>query len=378
MSSVPFSRRSLFSLLLVAGCGRKRANRYSGWMFVSSAAERGIAVADLSDFRRMAMIRVNARPGALLRTSEGVMAVCLEPSSAVLIDPARMTVTARLTLSAKPVTAVVTGDRHTVAILATEPDCVLFVDGRATRVIGRVPLPGRGDAMDIWSGYAAVSMPQRRSILRISVEERRAIGETARDAFGSPLRFRGDGKALLAGDAGARQVLSIDWETGRLAARLPVSIEPRRFCFDDGGGQMFVTGPGGDVVAIVAPYQYEVYETIPAGRKPGAMAVSTTPNQNLLLVANTEAGDVTILDIDSRQLAASVHVGDTPGELLTTPDGEYALAVGGASGAIAVIRLTTVLNQGENALTARGIKPLFTVFPMTAAPESAIIVPYKA
>jgi DNA-binding beta-propeller fold protein YncE len=232
--------------------------------------------------------------------------------------------------------------------------------------------------MDIWSGYAAVSMPQRRSILRISVEERRAIGETARDAFGSPLRFRGDGKALLAGDAGARQVLSIDWETGRLAARLPVSIEPRRFCFDDGGGQMFVTGPGGDVVAIVAPYQYEVYETIPAGRKPGAMAVSTTPNQNLLLVANTEAGDVTILDIDSRQLAASVHVGDTPGELLTTPDGEYALAVGGASGAIAVIRLTTVLNQGENALTARGIKPLFTVFPMTAAPESAIIVPYKA
>jgi hypothetical protein len=345
-------------------------------MFVSSAVERGVAVADLSDFRRMAMIRVNARPGALLRTKGGVMTVCSEPSSAVLMDPARMAVTARLGLPGKPLAAAAMGDGNTVVILATEPDCLLFVDGRATRVAGRVPLPGRGNAMDFSSGYAAVAMPQRRSILRISIDERRAMGETARDAFGSPLRFRGDGKALLAGDAAARQVLSIDWETGRLEARLPVSIEPRRFCFDDGGGQMFVTGPGGDVVAIVAPYQYEVYETIPAGRKPGAMVVSTTPNQNLLLVANTEAGDVTILDIDSRQLAASVHVGDAPRELLTTPDGQYVLVVDGASGAIAVIRLTTVLNPGENALTARGAKPLFTVFPMTAAPEGAIIVPY--
>lgn len=353
-------------------------------MFVSSAAERGIAVADLSNFRRMAMIRVNAKPGALLRTGEGVMAVCLEPSSAILIDAARMAVTARLVLPAKPMAALATSDGSTVAILAREPDCVLFVDGRATRVLGRVPLPHRGEAMDLWSdgtsgnGYLAVSLPQRRSIARISVAERRAIGETAPNAFGSPLRFRQDGKALLAGDAAARQILSIDWETGRLQARLPVSIEPTRFCFDSGGGQMFVTGPGGDVVAIVAPYQYEVYETIPAGRKPGAMTISTTSNQNLLLVANAEAGDVTILDIDSRQLAASVHVGDAPGELLATPDGEYALAVDGASGEIAVIRLATVLNSGENALTARGIKPLFTVFPMTAAPEMAIIVPYNA
>jgi hypothetical protein len=342
-------------------------------MFVSSAAERGVAVADLSDFRRMTMIRVNGRPGALLRTAGGVMTVCSEPSSAILIDPARMAVTARLALPGKPLAAAVVAE-NTIAILATGPDCLLFVDGRATRILGRVPLPGRGDAMDVWEGYAAVSVPQRRSITRISVEERRAIGETARDAFGSPLRFRGDGKALLAGDAAARQVLSIDWESGRLQARLPVSIEAARFCFDNGGGQMFVTGRGADVVAIVAPYQYEVYETIPAGRKPGAMAVSA----NLLLVANTEAGDVTILDIDSRQLAASVHVGDTPRELLTTPDGEYVLVVDGASGAIAVIRLPTVLNQGENGLTARGVKPLFTVFPMTAAPESAIIVPYNA
>lgn len=103
------------------------------------------------------------------------------------------------------------------------------------------------------------------------------------------------------------------------------------------------------------------------------MAVSAA--QNLLLVANPDTGDLTLLDIETRQLAASVHVGDTPGEVLVTPGGEYALIVSRDSGAVSVIRLTTVLNRGENALTARGIKPLFTVFPMTTAPGPAIIVP---
>jgi len=103
------------------------------------------------------------------------------------------------------------------------------------------------------------------------------------------------------------------------------------------------------------------------------MAVSIP--QNLLLVANPESGDLTLLDIYTRQLAASVHVGDTPGEVLVTPDGEYALVVSQDSGAVSVIRLKTVLNRGENALTARGIKPLFTVFPMAAQPGAALIVP---
>ena len=100
------SRRSLLSLLLVAGCGRKRANRYPGWMFVSSAAERGIAVADLSNFRRMQTIALNASPCALIRTGTGVGAVCADPALAVRIDPAQMSVVSRLRLPARPLSAI--------------------------------------------------------------------------------------------------------------------------------------------------------------------------------------------------------------------------------------------------------------------------------
>jgi hypothetical protein len=337
----------------------------------------------------MQTIGLNASPCALIRTgtertSTGVAAICADPALAVHIDPAQMSVVSRLRLPARPLSAVAAPDASHIAILATDPDCVIIMDANLTRILGRIPLPGRGEVIDVWQNAvrqndahtdtrAAVSVPAARSIVRISLSERRVIGNTEPGAFGSPLRFRPDGKELLTGDSVRRQILSIDWETGRLLARLPVGIQPKHFCNDIKGGQMFVTGPGGDFVAIVAPYQHEVYETVPAGRSPGPMAVSVP--QNLLLVANPETADLTLLDIETRQLAASVHIGDTPGEVLVTPDGEYALIVSRDSGSVAVIRLTTVLNRGANALTARGIKPLFTVFPITAQPGAAIIVP---
>ncbi len=46
-----------------------------------------------------------------------------------------------------------------------------------------------------------------------------------------------------------------------------------------------------------------------AGRTPGALAVSDS--RNLLFVTNPGSGDLTILDIDTRHLSASVHVGET-------------------------------------------------------------------
>jgi DNA-binding beta-propeller fold protein YncE len=227
--------------------------------------------------------------------------------------------------------------------------------------------------MDVWGPRAAVSVPSTRSITRISLPAGRIVGESSPGAVGAPLRFRGDGNTLLIGDSVRRQIITVDWRTGAVLARLPVPVQPGHFCFNDNGGQMFVSGAGADAVVIVAPYQNEVYETIPAGRAPGAMTTSNV--RNLLLVCNPSVGDLTILNVDTRSLAASVHVGDTPADVLVTPDGEYAMTVNSGSGSVAVIRLSTVLNRGQNELTARGIKPLFTMFPMITAPEGAAILP---
>ncbi len=118
----------------------------------------------------------------------------------------------------------------------------------------------------------------------------------------SLVRFQGDGKQVVIGSRADRSMTIFDTASGRTAVRLPLPVEPANACFDSSGGQLFVTGPGMDVVVIVYPYQTEVGETILAGRAPDGMAVSAAPHY--LFVANPESGSITVLDIDTRKLVA--------------------------------------------------------------------------
>ena len=133
---------------------------------------------------------------------------------------------------------------------------------------------------------------------------------------------------------------------------------------------MFVTAVGEDAVAIVSPYQSQVDQTIVAGRTPWGMAVSAT--RNLLLISNPASGDLTILDIETRRLSASVHIGGEPGEVLLTPDEEYALVISRDAGDVAVVRMRTVLDRSVKT------KPLLTMFPMGGLPQSTLIIPKEA
>jgi YVTN family beta-propeller protein len=235
-------------------------------------------------------------------------------------------------------------------------------------VVARLPLAASPADVDVSGNLAAVTIPSRREIARIELPQLKIAGITNVGTACGPARFRKDGEIVLAGAAAERQVVTLDARSGAVLARLPVPIAPVRFCFNGDGGQMFVSGEGGDVIAIVSPYQSEVGETIIAGRTPSAMAVSEA--RNLLFVTNPGSGDLTILDIDTRHLSASVHVGEDPGDVLLTPDGEYALVVDRVSGNVSVVRIVTVLDHKVRA------KPLFTVFQTAADARSAIIVPY--
>jgi DNA-binding beta-propeller fold protein YncE len=64
-------------------------------------------------------------------------------------------------------------------------------------------------------------------------------------------------------------------------------------------------------------------------------------------------------------------VGENPGDVLLTPDGEYALVIDRRTGNVSVVRITTVLDRKVRT------KPLFTVFPTAADARSAIIVPFE-
>jgi YVTN family beta-propeller protein len=352
--------------IAASGCSHKRASRYQGWLFAASGTEKTVTVANLAQFRTITRIALPHAPDQLAYTRNRVYALSGEGAELIEIEPKEFQIAGRMALPGRPVSFHILPDGDSAIVVIDNPPAVLRVDLAERRVVARLPLAGLPGGLDTNADVLAITIPALKSILRVNLPQFKLLGATATGVPCETVRFRGDGKTILAGAPAARQLVTVDSASGKLLVRLPMPVAPSRFCFNPDGGQMFVSGAGEDSVAIVSPYQNEVGETMLAGRTPGAMAVSA----NLLFVANPGSGDLTILDIDTRHLAASVHVGGNPGEVLITPDGEYALVLDAQSGNCSVVRILTVMDRKVKT------KPLFTVFPMAANAHSAVIVPF--
>ena len=163
-----------------------------------------------------------------------------------------------------------------------------------------IPLLGCArDAFDLTRDHAApllagVASRQNRALVLVSLSEGAVLGQTDAGVEPSLLRFRSDGRQLIAGSAADRNLSVFDVPSLRTVVRLPLPMAPRHFCFKRDGGQLFISGDGVDAVAIVYPFRTEVAETMLAGRAPSAM--QTTEDPALLMVANPETGSITVLD----------------------------------------------------------------------------------
>lgn len=366
------TRRTLLASALLSGCSRKLASRYFGWLFVASAAERGIAVADLADFRHATTIPLDQAPSQVLRAGTRVFVTCPDARSLVEIDLAHFKAGRKVTLPGPIVSAAAHPDGKSLIVITEQPAAICLIDPVSLRVKKQTQLPESPSGLDVSESMAAVA--SSGLVTRVSLPDCRITGTTPLGSQCGALRFRKDGRMILAGLPETKQIVTLDAATGTLFARLPLAFSPARFSFNDNGGQMFVTGTSGvganeDTIAIVNPYQSEVDQTLIAGRTPYGMAVSA--KRNLLLVTNPGSGDLTILDIETRRLSASVHMGGKPGEVLLTPDEEYALVISQDSGDVSVVRMPTVLDRSVKT------KPLFTVFPMGGKPQSALILPRR-
>jgi DNA-binding beta-propeller fold protein YncE len=363
------TRRTLLAATLTAACGRQLASRYFGWLFVASGGERALAVADLSQFRRVTAIPTPQIPAQVFRAGKKVFATCPDGHALYEIDLQDFRIAGKLAFAGRLVSAAVCPNGSRIAVLTDLPAALHLVDPLTRRVTHRTALPAAPSGLDVTDDMAAVTTASGDSVVRVSLRSGAVAGVTGLGLRAGVVRLHQDAKLILIGAADRNQIVTVDSDTGALLARLPLAFTPARFCFNGDGGQMFVTGTSGDMIAIVSPYQSEVDQTIVAGRTPYGMAVGYINGLNLLFITNPDSGDLTIFDIDMRRLASSVHVGGKPGEVLLTPDGEYALVVNRDSGDVSVIRIKTALDKKIR------VKPLFTVFPTGSAPQSAAIIP---
>ena len=387
------SRRSFFaSASFLVACSRKRAPRYQAWMFVASAAERAVVVSDLSSFRRSGSIPLGVVPDQVLSARGKLFAVCSASQTVVRIDPLSRAVTAKVDIGGKIAAAALTTTADYLVIAAGPPHFVVVIDTSTFRIAHRTELPAAPRAIAAAQAQAAIVLEPSQSvrttkagtsarIARIAVPGGDLLGVSTIDAGPlNAIQYRKDGQTVFVAAPDARQIVSLDAASGSVLARLPVPIRPARFCADGGGGQVFVTGADQEPqLVIFSPYQNQVDQTLYAGRALFGMAVA--PVLNLLFLSNPRAGDVTIVEIETRRVKASIRTGGRPGEILIGPSAgeeDYVFVVDEDSGDVSVIHIPAVLHKRGDAIVAEAPKPVFAMFHGGAEPQSAVIVPYSS
>jgi YVTN family beta-propeller protein len=356
-------RHFLLSAAGLAGCGRDLAKPFNGVLYIASQAARTVSVVNLSRFKLSKQVPLDAEPTAVLADSSRVFVLTPSSGTVTELDAASGTLQRRHRLAGSAVSMRLSPEGDSLWLLARDPQALIQLDlklGRVTRTI-KLRKPVLDFDLASKAPLAVIGSPATL----INLETGRTERELAIEGDTIPIRFRPDGKAVIAAHSAARMLSIADVETGRLLVKLPMPLQPERFCFTlDNGGQMFVTGRGMDAVVIVSPYQTAIDETLLAGRAPGSMTVDA----NNLYLANPESGDLTVIAIADRRLLAKIPVGQDPTQVLVTPDNQYVLVLNRGSSDLSVIRVSKI-----GADIRRKGAPLFTVVPLGASPVSGAI-----
>ena len=372
------SRRAL--LLSAAGalaCGRPKAPRFHGYCFVANQAGRSVGIVDLDRFRLRKQIPLDAAPGTVLADPARPRVFVLAPDAGTLyeLDAGGLALSRSVRAGNQAAGMRISPARDALWVLYRDPPALVELPFDSFRPARRIHLAAPPDDFDLSrDGRAAIASRQGRSIVLASLA-RAAIDRTiAASEEPSIVRFHWTGSQVLAGSRAEHSLTVFDVPTGKVVVRLPLPLAPRYFCFTpDSGGQLFISGDGIDGVVIVFPYTTEVDQTLLAGHAPGAMAI-TSKAPSYLLVANRETNGITVLDVDTRKLVAVVQVGQEPGQILLTPDEEYALVLDEKSGDLAVIRLLSLTVAPDGSRRRYRSAPLFTLIPVGEQPVSAAVV----
>ena len=362
---------ALGSALVLPSCRRHRA--FSGYAFVANQDGRAVAAVDLGLFAVTRYIRLDGAPTAIVADPPRQTVYALTPENGVVheIRADRLVLGRTLTVAHSAVSMRLSPDGQRVYVLCRDPRRLVSIALKDFRIEWFANLSGDAFDFDIapTGSHAAVSYGKTGAIQLIDLTTRRPAPMMTIAAETGTLRFVGDAKKLenlLVADLSGQMLQALQVPSGRLITKLPLAVRPDHFCFNDDGGQLFLTGQGMDAVVIVYPYYTpQIGETVLAGRSPGAMAASPT----MLFVANSQSGDISIFNIESRRMLGVAPAGTNPSFITITPDNEYALVLNRDSGDMAVLWIPAMTRHNGR------ISPLFNMIPVGSKPVAIAVLP---
>jgi DNA-binding beta-propeller fold protein YncE len=386
VNATPISRRALLLASAASfGCGRKKAPRLSGYCFVANQGSRSVTVVSLEKFRAVRQVPLDAAPAAVLAHPHRPRVFVLAPENGTVyeVDGGSYAVSRKVRAGNLAVAMQLSPAGDALWVLYRDPAALIELPLDSLHPGRRIRLSAPPDDFDLvlhnrrQVPLAAIACRQSQTIVLASLANAAIEHTIVAPDEPSLVSFQWDGTQVIAGSWHGRSATIFESATGKTVVRLPLPLAPRQFCTSGDGGQLFITGDGMDAVVVLFPSQTEIYQTILAGRAPGAMTVTAKDARpSYLMLTNPEADGITVLDIRDYSLVAAVQVGRGPCGILLTPDGQYALVLNERSGDLAVVRMLALSTTPSGAY--RRFKPapapIFTLIPVGDRPVSAAFV----
>jgi YVTN family beta-propeller protein len=352
---------------------------------VANQGGRTVAVVSLGHFRVLRQIPLDAAPSAVLAHPRRPRVLVLAPENGTVyeIDGATYAVSRKVSAGNQAVGMQLSPTGDALWVLYRDPAALVELPLDSLKPGRRIRLPGPPDAFDLVMHrqrqvpLAAIACRQNRTVVLASLRDAAIERTIAAADEPSLVTFQWDGTQAIAGSWRGRSATIYETGAGKTVVRLPLPLAPRQFCTSGDGGQLFITGDGMDAVVVLFPSQTEVYQTILAGRAPGAMATTAKDERpSYLMLTNPDNDRVTVLDIETYSLVATVQVGRGPRQILLTPDGQYALVLDEKSGDIAVVRMLALSTtpNGDYRRFKPAPAPIFTLIPVGDRPVSGAFV----
>lgn len=262
--------------------------------YVANAASNSVSVIDLSARRVLRNIPVGESPGIARVSLDGkiVVAAEREGNSVSIIDTEKM------------------GIRSSVAVCRQPTDAQI--------------LPDSGKAFVACSGSAQIAV--------VGLNSQQSPAQTL-----IPKKIRTTDTPVAAREFGPDKLLAL----------LDVGATPVHLALKPDGGEIFVSNFGADTISEIATGTNEVGGSYVIGAGPVRGIISA--DNSTLYVSNFNSDTVGVYSIDDAKLVGTVHVGSRPDALGLSPNQNFLFVADTAAGDVSVVR--TAARQGAVLLT---------------------------
>jgi DNA-binding beta-propeller fold protein YncE len=329
----------LLSVVNWGACKRKSSPPPRPYLaFVANQQGNSVAVVDLGTFQMVSSIpvppsptQVAVRPGA-----KEVYAVSGSGTVSVIAFP-ELRVIKTVAVGRSAASLVFSPDGRQAYVLDPSGDQVVFVDCQRHREIGRLRLGGKPSSVTLSpDGKVLMADALPSDLYFIDAQTRKMLGTVEVGQNPGPMAVRSDGQVVFVADKAQGLVSAVEMPSRQLLANLAVASPVTSLAPKPDGGEVFALSSEGSVAIILDAFHDDVEQTITTGLNPAGGIFRR--DMSVFYIATAGDGNVTALDVQTRDVVSVVHAGTQPSALALTPDERFLVVTDAASSSLAVLR----------------------------------------